>query len=66
MEEGIAILKKKFDKGYLTKGSTYSGPIHFKMETSKIGSMNSLRGLIVLKHYDYEYFSNLIRKEISV
>lgn len=66
MEEGITLLKKRMNKGYLTKGSTYAGRIHFPMETTRIGSMNSLRGLLVLKHYDYEYYCNLICKEISV
>lgn len=66
MEEGLEILKKKIKKGFLTKGSTYSGRIHFQMETSKIGSMNSLRGLLVLKQYDYAYFNILISQELSI
>lgn len=66
MEEGFTLLKKKFEKGYLTKGPTYSGRLHFGMETSRIGAMNTLRGLIVLKHYDPAFYNETINKEIAV
>ncbi|WP_422122465.1 hypothetical protein DHX103_11730 [Planococcus sp. X10-3] len=31
-----------FEKGYLTKGPTHSGRLHFKIETNKVGAMNTL------------------------
>jgi hypothetical protein len=59
MEEGLSILRDKIKKGYLTKGTTYSGRLHFKLEEGRFGRMNTLRGLIVLKHYDPEYYIGL-------
>jgi hypothetical protein len=53
-------LKNKFKKGYLLKGPTYTGKHHFKMETGKIGTMNTLRGLIVFKKYDPEEYNRII------
>ncbi|HSJ37681.1 MAG TPA: hypothetical protein VK945_05650 [Planococcus sp. (in: firmicutes)] len=66
LEEGLNSLKKKFEKGYLTKGPTLTGRLHFKMETTKIGAMNTLRGLRVLKHYDPDYYHEIISKDIAV
>ncbi len=65
MEEALSLLKNKIDKGYLTKGTTYTGRHHFKMEQQKIGSMNTFRGLYVLKFYDKDYYQTLIKKEIT-
>ena len=64
MEEALALLKEKFQKGYLGKGPTYTGLLHFVMEKSKIGRMNSFRGLFVLKHYDRECYDKLINQEL--
>lgn len=66
MEEGLNLLKKKFEKGYLNKGPTLTGRHHFQMETTRIGAMNTLRGLIVLKHYDRDYYEDTISREIAV
>lgn len=63
--EGLALLKKKFERGYLSKGPTYSGRLHFQMETTKIGTMNTLRGLRVLKRYDADFFNEVIRRELA-
>lgn len=65
-DEGLDLLKKKFDKGYLTRGSQYTGRVHFQLETTKIGTMNTLRGLLVLKHFDLEYYNEIINKEIDI
>lgn len=64
--EGLALLKKKFERGYLTKGTTYTGRLHFQMETTKIGTMNTLRGLRVLKRYDEEFYHEVIRRELTI
>ena len=53
-------------KAYLTKGATYTGRLHFTMETTRIGRMNTLRGLLVLKHYDREYYDRLIAMDIPL
>ena len=60
MEEGLSILREKMKKGYLTKGSTHSGRLHFKLEQARSGRMNSLRGLIVLKYYDFACYEQLL------
>lgn len=65
MDEGLALLKKKFEKGYLTKGPDHSGRLHFKMETKRVGAMNTLRGLMVLKHYDRTFYEDIVTKENS-
>lgn len=63
LEDGLKLLKKKFRNGYLTKGPTHSGRLHFKMETNRIGAMNTLRGLMVLKQYDRKFYDEIIARE---
>lgn len=65
MEEALALLKDKISKGTLGKGTTYSGLLHFPMETSRYGRMNTLRGLKVLKTYDPPMFRILLDKEVQ-
>lgn len=65
LQEGLDLLKKKFNRGYLLKGPTYSGRLHFKMETGKIGIMNTLRGLIVLKAFDPDEYNQIINLEME-
>lgn len=65
MSEGLTLLKEKFKRGYLIKGPTYSGKQHFKMETGKIGNMNTIRGLIVLKSFEPEEYHRIISREIT-
>jgi hypothetical protein len=66
MDEGLTLLKDSMQKGYLNKGSTYTGRIHFPMETSKVGRMNTLRGLRVLQIYDTERYKHLIGLELQI
>ncbi|TAA73075.1 prenyltransferase/squalene oxidase repeat-containing protein [Planococcus salinarum] len=66
LEEGLNLLKKKFEKGYLSRGPTLTGRLHFHMETTRIGTMNTLRGLMVLKHYAPDYYNEIISKDIAV
>lgn len=61
LDEALALLKEKMKGGTLGKGTTYSGRLHFKMETETIGKMNTLRGLMVLKHYDPPFYQNCIK-----
>ena len=60
MEEGLSILREKNKNGYMTKGTTHSGRLHFKLEKERFGRMNTLRGLIVLRHYDFDYYERLL------
>ncbi|MGM0899100.1 MAG: hypothetical protein ACQEV0_14430 [Bacillota bacterium] len=66
LNEALEILKKKFEKGYLTRGPQHTGRVHFRMETTKVGAMNTLRGLMVLKHYDLDCYEEIISKEIAI
>lgn len=66
LEEGLKLLKNKFEKGNLTNGTTLTGRLHFQMETTKIGAMDTLRGLIVLKWYDPDYYQEIISKEMTI
>lgn len=66
LEDGLNILKKKIERGYLTKGTTYPGKIHFPLNNTKIGAMNTLRGLFILKYYDVDFYYEIISKEIHL
>lgn len=62
MQEGLEIISHAMDKGYLLKGSQYSGRLHFKLETTRGGRFNTLRALKVLKFYMPERYQELIEK----
>ena len=64
LNEGLSLLKKKFHKGYLLKGPTFTGRLHFKMENGKIGTMNTLRGLMVLKVFDPDEYNRIISMDL--
>jgi hypothetical protein len=64
MAEALDLLKARLYKGYLGRGSAHGGRLHFKMETGKLGSMNTLRGLRVLKTYDPETYRKVISMEM--
>jgi hypothetical protein len=66
MTEALNLLQAGFAKGYLGRGTTWSGRIHFKMETGKIGQMNTLRGLVVLKSYDQALYEKLQMRDLNL
>jgi hypothetical protein len=57
MDEGMDILRERFRRGYLGKGATYTGKLHFSMEPGRAGAMNTIRGLRVLRVYDPAIFA---------
>lgn len=65
MKEAFDLLQKKFERGYLTKGATHSGRLHFKLEDTYAGRMNTLRGLKVMKCYQPEGYQHLITATIT-
>jgi hypothetical protein len=65
MAEAIDLLKTRLSKGYLGRGSAHSGRLHFKMETGKLGSIITLRGLKVLKTYDPITYQKIISMEMQ-
>ena len=60
------LLRSRFRKGYLPRGSTYSGLLHFRMETGRMGAMNTLRGLRVLRQYDPGLCEQLLRQPLTL
>lgn len=65
MKEALDVLKSKFERGYLTKGTTHSGKLHFKLEDTYASRMNTFRGLKVIQFYDPALYEKLISKEIN-
>lgn len=59
MEEGLTLLKSKFKRGTLPKGSSYQGLIHFELDNQDVKRMNTLNGLIVLKYYDDKLYQKI-------
>ena len=64
MNEALDLLKTQFRRGYLLRGSLYSGLVHFRMETGRIGLMNTLRGLRVLRQYDPQLCARLLAQPL--
>jgi len=64
MEEALNRLTRAMDKGYLTKGRTYSGKIHFRLEKGMKGRFNTYRALKVLKFYCPAFYKQVIRQQI--
>lgn len=65
MEEALDWLEIKIKKGLMTKGSTYSGRLHFVMESERYGRMNTLRALIVFKRFRPQTYERLVNADIS-
>lgn len=65
LEEALDWLEAKMKKGLMPKGSTYSGRLHFVMETERYGRMNTLRALIVLKRFRPQAYERLVKTDIS-
>jgi hypothetical protein len=64
MDESLFMIKHEIEKGYLTPGKKYSGKTHFLLESKK-SMFNTLRALIILKHYDFPYYQQLIKKDFE-
>lgn len=65
MEEALDWLETKMKKGLMPKGSTYSGRLHFVMESDRYGRMNTLRALIVFKRFRPQTYECLVNADIS-
>ena len=64
MNEALDLLKDQFRRGYLLRGSAYSGLVHFPMETGRMGLMNTLRCLRVLRQYDPQLCARLLEQPL--
>jgi len=60
MQEAIDLVIKGMQKGFINKGSQYSGRLHFQLESTKAGRFNTLRALIILKAYAPDHYMDLI------
>ena len=60
MQEAINLVIDGMRKGYINKGSQYSGRLHFQLEPTKAGRFNTLRALIILKAYAPDQYMDLI------
>lgn len=59
-EEAMNLLKKRMSKGKLPKGPFHTGLLHFPLDSENVARMNTLRGMIVLKKYDSDFYQNLL------
>lgn len=66
MQEAIDLIIKGMQKGFISKGSQYSGKLHFQLEPNKAGRFNTLRALIILKAYAPDCYMDLINNEARI
>ena len=63
MQEALDLVVKGIQKGYISKGSPYSGKLHFKLEETKAGRFNTFKALKILKAYVPEVYQQIIINE---
>lgn len=66
MQEALSLVKNALKKGYINKGKSYSGKIHFPLESGTKGRFNTYRGLFILKHYDNEAYQGIIERDYEI
>lgn len=66
MQEAIDLVIKGMHKGFISKGSQYSGKLHFQLEASKAGRFNTLRALKILKAYAPDVYMDSINNESRI
>ncbi len=66
MSEALDIVENRFKRsGYLTKGPSYAGRLHFILEPGKSGRFTTLKALKILKYYRSDSFKAIINGEIG-
>ncbi|MFV0414491.1 MAG: hypothetical protein ACK5L3_14735 [Oscillospiraceae bacterium] len=65
MQDALNLAKAALKNGYIPKGKSYSGKIHFPLETGQKGRFNTYRGLLILKHYEDKAYRETIRTEFT-
>jgi len=63
MQDALNLVKDALKKGYINKGKSYAGKIHFPLEAGTKGRFNTYRGLRILKHYDNESYQEIIKAD---
>lgn len=64
MKDAIDMVKTALKRGYISKGKSCSGKIHFPLESGLKGRFNTYRGLFILKCYDNEFYQEVIHTDI--
>ena len=65
MQDALNLVKAALKKGYINRGKSYSGKIHFPLESGTKGRFNTYRGLLILKNYDEEAYQEVIRANFA-
>lgn len=65
MIETLEMVKRMISKGSINKGTTYSGKIHFQLESVKRGRFNTFRALLILKKYDANFYRKIVSEEFE-
>ncbi len=63
MRDALNLVKDALKKGYINKGKSYAGKIHFSLESGTKGRFNTYRGLRILMHYDNESYQEIIKAD---
>ncbi len=61
MKDALNLAKDALKKGYINKGKSYPGKIHFPLESGIKGRFNTYRGLRILKYYDNKAYQDIIQ-----
>ncbi len=65
MQAALDLAKDALKRGYISKGKTYSGKIHFPLEMGVKGRFNTFRGLFILKSYDRNAYQACLRTDFK-
>jgi len=65
MKNIIDLVKSALEKGYINRGRSYNGKIHFQLESGTKGRFNTYRGLFILKNYDIKAYQNIIKTNFN-
>ena len=63
MQDALTLEKTALKKGYINRGKSYSGKIHFPLESGIKGRFNTYRALLILKHFDNEAYQEVINTD---
>lgn len=63
MQNALNLVKEALKKGYINRGKSYPGKIHFPLESGTKGRFNTYRGLLILKYYDRPAYQEIIQSD---
>ena len=61
----INIINEKMERGYVSKGKTYPGKVHFILEDGKASRFNTLRALKILRFYDPISYEAIVNRDFD-